>query len=141
MPRSGRALPHLAGCGQLGPDMRVTHETLAAYCAHPNVGAVLVVALGCEQVIAQTLAESARRARQAGGDRRDPGGRRDGPRDRRGMRDCRALAGGLSDRRASGATPPTLVLSLKCGGSDYTSGLASNPALGRVADRLVALGG
>src|SRR5918995_799885 len=55
------ALPHLAGCGQLGPDMRVTHETLTAYCAHPNVGAVLVVALGCEQVVAQTLAESARR--------------------------------------------------------------------------------
>jgi len=38
------ALPHLAGCGQLGPDMRVTHDTLAAYCAHPNVGAVVVVA-------------------------------------------------------------------------------------------------
>ena len=35
----------------------------------------------------------------------------------------------------------SLVLSLKCGGSDYTSGLASNPALGRVADRLVDFGG
>src|SRR4029079_14857845 len=57
----GTALPHLAGCGQLGPDMRVTHETLAAYCAHPNVGAVLVVALGCEQVVAQALADAARR--------------------------------------------------------------------------------
>src|SRR5919107_4603231 len=55
------ALPHLAGCGQLGPDMRVTHETLAAYCAHPNVGAVVVIALGCEQVVAQMLAETARR--------------------------------------------------------------------------------
>ena len=30
---------------------------------------------------------------------------------------------------------------MKCGGSDYTSGLASNPTLGRVADRLVELGG
>src|ERR671915_1374904 len=58
------ALPHLAGCGQLGPDMRVTHDTLAAYCAHPNVGAVLVVALGCEQVVAQTLAEAARKHRK-----------------------------------------------------------------------------
>ena len=37
----GAALPHLAGCGQLGPDLRVTHDTLAAYCRHPNVGAVL----------------------------------------------------------------------------------------------------
>jgi hypothetical protein len=33
------------------------------------------------------------------------------------------------------------VLSVKCGGSDYTSGLASNPVVGRVADRLVDLGG
>src|SRR5437762_8222528 len=58
----GTALPHLAGCGQLGPDLTVTHETLAAYCRHPNVGAVLVVALGCEQVIAQHLADAARSA-------------------------------------------------------------------------------
>src|ERR671930_1176227 len=59
---TGTALPHLAGCGQLGPDLSVTHETLAAYCRHPNVGAVLVVALGCEQVVAQHLADAARSA-------------------------------------------------------------------------------
>ena len=47
-PASIVPLPHLAGCGQLGPDMLVTHQTLAAYCQHPNIGAVLVVALGCE---------------------------------------------------------------------------------------------
>ena len=58
----GTALPHLAGCGQLGPDLTVTHDTLAAYCRHPNVGAVIVVALGCEQVIAQRLADEAQRA-------------------------------------------------------------------------------
>src|ERR1051325_2968166 len=57
----GAALPHLAGCGQLGPDMTLTHDTLAAYCRHPNVGAVIVVALGCEQVVAQRLADEARR--------------------------------------------------------------------------------
>src|SRR5688572_13859821 len=60
-PPLGVALPHLAGCGQLGPDMRVTHDTLAAYCGHPNVGAVVVIALGCEQVVAQMLAETAKR--------------------------------------------------------------------------------
>jgi len=59
---TGAALPHLAGCGQLGPDRLLTHETLAAYCGHPNVGAVVVVALGCEQVIAQHLVNAARTA-------------------------------------------------------------------------------
>ena len=58
----GTALPHLAGCGQLGPDLHMTHDTLAAYCRHPNVGAVIVIALGCEQVVAQYLADTARQA-------------------------------------------------------------------------------
>src|SRR4030095_3224788 len=55
------ALPHLAGCGQLGPDMQLTHEPLAASCGHPTVGAVVVIALGCEQVVAQMLSETAKR--------------------------------------------------------------------------------
>src|SRR4026207_396681 len=58
----GTALPHLAGCGQLGPDLRLTHDTLAAYCRHPNVGAVIVIALGCEQLGAQYPADTARPA-------------------------------------------------------------------------------
>ena len=135
------ALPHLAGCGQLGPDMRVTHETLAAYCGHPNVGAVLVVALGCEQVVAQNLAETARRygkpaeiiAIQAeGGTVRATA---------KGAAIAQALCGQLAVQEREWCDASELVLSLKCGGSDYTSGLASNPTLGRVADRLIDLGG
>jgi altronate dehydratase large subunit len=137
----GTALPHLAGCGQLGPDMRVTHETLAAYCQHPNVGAVVVVALGCEQVVAQMLAESARKhgkraeivAIQAeGGTVRAT---------EKGARIARTFAAELESQARETCDVSELVLSVKCGGSDYTSGLASNPALGRVTDRLVDLGG
>ena len=135
------ALPHLAGCGQIGPDLLATHDTLGAYCEHPNVGAVLVVALGCEQVVAQRLADTARVAgkpvevvaiQQEGGTVRtiDAGV---------------GLALALADRIAGTPRVPcsltTLTLALKCGGSDYTSGLAANPVLGRVADRLVAMGG
>jgi altronate dehydratase large subunit len=134
-------LPHLAGCGQLGPDMRVTHDTLGAYCAHPNVGAVLVIALGCEQVIAQSLAENARRhgkhaeiiAIQAEGGTVKATAK--------GTAIVQALAGELATQEREWCDASEIVLSLKCGGSDYTSGLASNPTLGRVADRLIELGG
>jgi altronate dehydratase large subunit len=135
------ALPHLAGCGQLGPDRQVTNETLAAYCQHPNVGAVLVVALGCEQVIAQDLAEAARRAgkpaeilaiQTLGGTVKTI---------EEGTRVARRLAAALSTLERQQCDIDQLVLCLKCGGSDYTSGLAANPTLGRVADRLVTLGG
>ena len=140
-PPLGVALPHLAGCGQLGPDMRVTHETLAAYCAHPNVGAVVVVALGCEQVVAQALADTARRHHKPveivgiqaeGGTIKAT---------EKGSRIAQAFAGTLAAEERQWCDASDLILSLKCGGSDYTSGLASNPTLGRVTDRLVELGG
>jgi len=137
----GAALPHLAGCGQLGPDMSMTHDTLAAYTRHPNVGAVIVVALGCEQVVAQQLAESARAAGKPahivsiqgeGGTVRATA---------RGIEIACELADAAARVERAWCPASALVLSVKCGGSDYTSGLASNPVVGRVADQLVDLGG
>jgi altronate dehydratase large subunit len=137
----GAALPHLAGCGQLGPDLQLTHETLTAYCAHPNVGAVLVIALGCEQVVAQYLAESARRAgkpaeivaiQSEGGTVRTTA---------RATEIAAGLVAALERDQREPLDVSSLILCVKCGGSDYTSGLAANPALGRVADRLVDCGG
>ncbi len=136
----GAVLPHLAGCGQLGPDLHTTHHTLAAYCRHSNVGAVLVVALGCEQVVAQMLADAARRTgkpaeivaiQSEGGSVRAT---------RRGIECARRLAAAAAADRMP-CDVSSLILSVKCGGSDYTSGLAANPVLGRVADRLVDGGG
>jgi altronate dehydratase large subunit len=137
----GTALPHLAGCGQLGPDMTLTHDTLAAYCRHPNVGAVIVVALGCEQVVAQRLADEARRhdkpaavlaIQTEGGTVRATS---------KGIAIAREMTDALSHAERDWCDVSALTLSVKCGGSDYTSGLASNPAVGRVADRLVDIGG
>src|SRR5205085_5940029 len=54
---------------------------------------------------------------------------------------ARAMAADLANAPRETCSVSSLILSVKCGGSDYTSGLASNPALGRVADRLVDLGG
>ena len=137
----GAALPHLAGCGQIGPDMSVTHQTLAAYARHPNVAAVLVVALGCEQVIAQQIADAARHSGRPaqivsiqgeGGTIRATA---------RGIEIARELAAMVDRAERTWCPAAALVLSVKCGGSDYTSGLAANPVVGRVADTVVDLGG
>jgi altronate dehydratase large subunit len=102
---------------------------------------VLVVALGCEQVVAQTLAEHAKRSgkpaeiiaiQSEGGTLRAT---------EKGIRIAGELATRLQAQPREWCDASELVLSLKCGGSDYTSGLASNPTLGRVTDRLVDLGG
>jgi altronate dehydratase large subunit len=121
--------------------MHLTHDTLAAYCGHPNVGAVLVIALGCEQVVAQQLAEAARKAgkpsrvvaiQTEGGTVRTTA---------RAIEIAQTMVADLARSQRETCDVSSLILSVKCGGSDYTSGLASNPALGRVADRLVDLGG
>jgi altronate dehydratase large subunit len=137
----GAALPHLAGCGQLGPDLTVTHETLAAYCRHPNVGAVVVIALGCEQVVAQHLADAARGAGKPAQIVSIQGEGGTVKATARGSAIARDLAETLSRTERVRCPLSSLVVSVKCGGSDYTSGLASNPAVGRVADRVVDLGG
>jgi altronate dehydratase large subunit len=102
---------------------------------------VLVIALGCEQVVAQMLAETAKRhgklaeiiaIQSEGGTVRTT---------EKGTRIVQSLAERLASTEREWCDVSELVLSLKCGGSDYTSGLASNPALGRVTDRLVDLGG
>src|SRR5262249_12386197 len=132
VPEVGAALPHLAGCGQLGPDLQITHDTLAAYCRHPNVGAVIVVALGCEQVIAQHLAATAKAAgkpieiiaiQTEGGTVRATA---------RGVDVARAMAADLEGAEREWCSVESLTVAVKCGGSDYTSGLAANPVLGRV---------
>src|SRR5947207_13009184 len=118
----GTALPHTAGCGQLGPDMTTTHETLAAYCGHPNVGAVIVMALGCEQVVAQHLADAARRAgkpahivaiQSEGGTVRTTA---------RAIEIAKAMVAELERAPRESCDVAELTLCVKCGGSDYTSG-------------------
>jgi altronate dehydratase large subunit len=120
--------------------MQMTHETLAAYCQHPNVGAVVVVALGCEQVVAQMLTESARAAgkRSAIVSIQGEGGTPKAT--AKGTELAAAFARDLASDARERCEIDELILSLKCGGSDYTSGLAANPALGRVADRLHGFG-
>lgn len=115
-------------------------QMMEAIATHPNVGGVLVVSLGCEgfdrSALAEAVAASGRPVetlviQQAGGTRA-------------------TIAAGLAavERiRAAAATAPRvpmgvadLVVGTICGGSDGTSGITANPAVGRCFDTLVAAG-
>jgi altronate dehydratase large subunit len=134
-------LPNIFGCGQMAADREQTKRTLVGFGAHPNVYGVLVVGNGCESLPAQEIAEGI----LPSGKRvefiviQDMGGTR------------KAIAAGrriikemLSDAAQCNREPiplSELILGTECGGSDYTSGLASNPALGAASDLLVEVGG
>jgi altronate hydrolase len=107
--------------------------------ANPNVGAVLVMSLGCEcsdaPAIAQSIAESGKPVSlvsiQAEGGTRAA--------IQAGIERGRALMAEPFERREIGLQD--LIVGVECGGSDTTSGIAANPALGLASDRIVAAGG
>lgn len=135
------ALPNQHGCAQIGPDLDVTFRTLAGLGANPNVGAVLVIGLGCESVqadsLAREIAKSGKRTesiiiQKCGGTLKAQ---------EQGLRIARELSQEVSKMRRTEADFSKLVLALECGGSDTTSGLAANPVHGYVSDRLVEMWG
>ena len=126
-----------AGC----TDNAYAVRLLLALIRHPNVGAVLAVGLGCEYTQPERLAQAAAQA----GKRadwffiQDEGGTE--PAIARGVRTVRAMRDALRGTPRVSMGLRDLVIGAECGGSDYTSGLAGNAAVGRMFDRLIELGG
>lgn len=116
-------------------------QMMKALTTHPNVGGVLLISLGCEsfnrEVLARNIAASGRPVetiviQQAGGTRSAI---------ERGVSCARALkeiASGTALRVPMQLSD--LVVGTICGGSDGTSGITANPAVGRAFDRLVRAG-
>ncbi|MGH9447791.1 MAG: UxaA family hydrolase, partial [Terriglobia bacterium] len=109
---------------------------MVALATHPNVGAALLVSLGCEETDASGMADAIRlagrpaevlRIQEAGGT---------GPSIERGREIVRRLLAGLDETPRIGMSVSDLTVGTECGGSDATSGLAANPAVGHAFDML-----
>jgi len=135
------AIPHQHGCSQIGADKDRTFEVLAGTGKNPNVGAVLIVSLGCEVVDPVALAEAIRATgkRVEWFDIQSVGGSVKAI--QHGAELARAMRAELDRQQKTPVPLSKLKVGVKCGGSDATSGLASNPALGVASDSLIAAGG
>lgn len=135
------ALVHSNGCCQMGEDYAQTARTLIGMGTNPNVGAALVVGLGCEGMKPSELVEGiAQSGKPVGLVIIQECGGTDGA-VAEGISKARALWAGVSEMRPEPFPVSELVLGLECGGSDPTSGIAANPSLGVASDMLVAAGG
>jgi altronate dehydratase large subunit len=134
------AIEQASGCIALEDDRAITRRMLLGLARNPNVGAVCFVGLGCEQSSAGSLREELGEARFAEAVSIQGCGGSDEAVAK--VRDfvARARARIGEDRRET-CEASSLVLATKCGGSDWTSAIASNPAVGVVSDRVVAAGG
>jgi len=114
---------------------------LVALGTHSSSAGALVVGLGCEGTDANSVAEAiagtgrpveAIKINEEGGDLRTV---------ERGSRVLAQLLQHASTAKRVGMGVADLIVGTECGGSDATSGLASNPITGVVGDRLIEAGG
>ena len=130
---------HLLGFPGCYPNA-YAHRMLRQLCTHPNVGAALLVSLGCEGFNrADLLAEIRATGRPAGTlVIQETGGTR------RTIAEGREWIAGalrqLADTPRAEFAVSDLTVGTICGGSDATSGITANPAVGRAFDLLVENG-
>lgn len=138
------ALTHSGGCaiGSQSEGYLYLTRTIAGYARNPNIGAVLIVGLGCETnqipqlLSAHELTEGpalrTSTIQSAGGTRRTIDA---------GIEAVRSMLPGLNAYTRSPQPLSGIVLALECGGSDGYSGISANPALGFASDLLISHGG
>jgi len=109
-------------------------------CVHPNVGGVLIVSLGCEgfnrEGLQAVVAASGRPVetlviQERGGTATTIAA---------GVKAVAAMKASIVHTPRVAIGVEDLVIATVCGGSDGTSGLTANPAVGKCFDRLVARG-
>lgn len=135
-------LANQGGCSLSRRDLKVTLETLSGIAANPNIYGTVLVGNGCEVVQASMLAEKIKEKtckplevlviRQEGGSLNT-------------VNRIAELAGKMREEADKlplvEADISHLILGTECGGSDPTSGLVSNPVVGRCSDLLIEAGG
>jgi altronate dehydratase large subunit len=114
-----------------------SYKMMERLCTHPNVGGVLLVSLGCESFNKGKLLEAVRRSgrpaklvviQESGGTRTSiDEGRAWVEQTLRQLENTPRVPMGIDE----------LIVGTICGGSDATSGLTANPAMGRAFDFLI----
>jgi len=132
---------HHQGCCQTPPDLERITDCLVKIGENPNVGASLIVSLGCEGVDTDRL-EAALRATGKPVERiniQELGGTSAAI--QAGIDAAQRLVLAISGQQRAAVDLSNFTMGIKCGASDTTSGVASNPVIGYVADKVVEAGG
>lgn len=129
------------GCSQVGIDFEYTMDSMAGFAANPNVYATVLVSLGCENAQIDLVRKAIEKRtnkhlktvviQEEGGTLKAV---------ERAV--CYAKEFALKSNLLLREEFPVseLIVGTECGGSDPTSGLASNPVIGGLSDILVSLG-
>jgi len=129
-----RAIPHPYGRLQFGPDLELLFKTLAGFGRNPNIASAIVIGIepNWTQKVADAIAQTGKHVEALSIE-----GYGDLKTIERASRIARQMVQDASEVPRKEFDVSNLLVSTKCGESDTTSGLASNPTIGVLYDRLV----
>lgn len=129
------------GCSQVAGDQQLTMDVMAGMAANPNVYGIIAISLGCENCQMDLVVEAIRERtnkpiesfiiQENGGTIATI---------EKAVRAGRKMAQEASKLQREEFDISNLIIGTECGGSDPTSGLASNVLIGELSDNLVNLG-
>ena len=129
------------GCSQVPSDMKLTMDTIAGMAANPNVYGTVVISLGCEGCQMELVVKEIKKRTNKPLEKfviQENGGTIATV--ERATRAAKRMAQDASLLQREEFPISELIVGTECGGSDQTSGLASNPLIGEACDRLVDMG-
>jgi (2R)-sulfolactate sulfo-lyase subunit beta len=131
------ALPHPYGRLQFGEDLMLFFRTLIGTGTNPNVAAVVVIGIEPDWTnrVVEGIAQSGKPVKGFSIERHG-----DINTIAMAARQAKEYVQWASELQKTECSLDELYISVKCGESDTTSGLASNPTVGNVVDKLVPLG-
>jgi (2R)-sulfolactate sulfo-lyase subunit beta len=132
------ALPHPYGRLQFGPDLELHFRTLIGAGANPNVAAAVVIGIepNWTKRVADGIAATGKPVVALSIE-----GQGDLKVIEQASRAAAAMVHDATGTAREGIPLTDLLISTKCGESDTTSGLGSNPTIGRFTERFTAAGG
>ncbi len=131
------ALPHPYGRLQFGEDLELTFRTLAGQGRNPNCAAAVVIGIEPNWTD-RIVKEIAKTGKPVAGFSIERAG--DLKTIEAAARKAKEFVHYATELQREPFTVKDLVMSTKCGESDTTSGLAANPTVGRVFERLADAG-
>lgn len=131
------ALPHAYGRLQFGEDLLLTFRTLIGIGSNPNVAACVVIGIEPEwtKIIVDGIAKTGKPVTGFGIERTGDIGTI-----AVASRKAKEYLQWASEQPRTEVDLSEIWVSVKCGESDTTSGLASNPTVGNAIDKLVSVG-
>lgn len=129
------------GCSDVAANTAMSQKVLTGFACNPNVYGVVIIGLGCETVGHKPLREKIQAMtgkpvvsfgiQEEGGTVKTI---------EKAVRAARKMAAEAAQQQKELFDISELFLGIECGGSDATSGIASNPAVGELSDLLVDYG-